>query len=531
MEDTAVVVDSLLPAAHASFDLVVVGSGPAGQKAALCAAKLGRRVALLDRRGMIGGVCIHTGTVPSKAIREAVLHLTGLSHGNFGELDARETAGRVTMAELLQRAQHVSRSESIVIQHQMRRNGVTLIDGTAKFLDAHTLAVDNGQELHHIRGEHILVAVGTEPARPENVPFTPGLVIDSNEMLTLKALPRTMCIVGGGVIGSEYAAMMAACGVHVTLVEGRDRLLDFLDDEIGETLQYRLRRAGVRLRLGEKVKQIAVEGGPNRRKDDVPAEEDRPPRVTATLCSGKIVQCDTLLYCVGRQGATDSLNLTAAGLAADERGRLAINDHFQTEVPHIYAAGDVVGFPALASTSMEQGRRASLHMFDRRELVRPASTPTAARDQLPPLPAGVRGVGALFPYGIYTIPEISMVGRTERQLTEANVPYEVGIARYDEIARGQLMGDLHGMIKLLFCPDSHRLLGVHAIGSGATEIIHIGQVAMTAGLPVEYFVDTVFNYPTLAECYKVAALDGLNRCRAPHIMWRPATTMAATKAA
>ncbi len=509
------------PAAHANFDLVVIGSGPAGQKAALCAAKLGKRVAIIDRRGMVGGVCIHTGTVPSKAIREAVLHLTGLSQGNFGDLAGRDAAtrGQIRMSDLLARAKHVSASEAAVVARQMQRNRVALFDGDARFIDAHTLCVDNGTELHHVRGEHILVACGTRPARPESVPFTPGRVIDSDDILALPELPQSMCIVGGGVIGTEYAAMMASCGVRVTLVEGRDRLLDFLDDEIGETLQYRLRRAGVRLRLGETVKEIVARDTLRRRKDDAPtaAESIDGPAVTATLCSGKTIGCDVLLYCIGRQGATAGMNLTAAGLEADKRGRLTVNPQFQTDVPHIYAAGDVVGFPALASTSMEQGRRAALHMFDPSELVRTPSTPEAARAQLP---AGASGIGNIFPYGIYTIPEISMVGQTERQLTEAGVCYEVGLARYDEIARGHLMGDTHGMMKLIFCPHSHRLLGCHAIGSGATEIIHIGQIAMTAGLPLEYFVDSVFNYPTLAECFKVAALDGLNRSQRPQQMWR-----------
>jgi NAD(P) transhydrogenase len=508
------------PPAHASFDLVVVGSGPAGQKAALCAAKLGRRVAIIDRRGRVGGVCIHTGTIPSKAIREAVLHLTDLHHGAFGKLaDHAAGTARVTMADLLQRAQHVSRCEARVIDAQMRRNGVTLLDGDARFLDEHTLAVDNGRELHHVRGERILIAVGTEPARPASVPFTPGRVIDSNEILKLDRLPRDMCIVGGGVIGTEYAAMLGGCGVRVTLIEGRSKLMEFLDDEIVETLQYRLRRAGVRLRLGEKVESIEVSDTPGRRRDDDDSVAIPGGAVTATLASGKVVTGDTLLYCIGRQGATESLHLNAANLTADKRGRLEVDEFFQTARPHIYAAGDVVGFPALASTSMEQGRRAALHMFRPEDLQRPARAPSAAVDQLP---APSRGIGTLFPFGIYTIPEISMVGRTERELTDAGVPYEAGVARYDEIARGQLMGDVHGLLKLLFCPDSHRLLGVHAIGSGATEIIHIGQVAMTSGMPLEYFVDAVFNYPTLAECYKVAALDGLNRCRPAVKMWRAA---------
>jgi NAD(P) transhydrogenase len=282
-----------------------------------------------------------------------------------------------------------------------------------------------------------------------------------------------MVIVGGGVIGVEYACMLAAVGVKVTLVDSRPRLLEFLDDEIAESLQFRMRAMGIRMALGESVASIAL--------DDADVE--------ATLQSNKKILAQTLLYCIGRQGATDALNLPAAGLCADNRGRLKVNEYFQTDVPHIYAAGDVIGFPALAATSMEQGRLASSYMF--RQLIEPQSP--------------------VFPYGIYTIPEISMIGQNEQQLTTAKVPYEVGIARYREIARGQLMADPHGLLKLLFHPESRRLLGVHAIGTGATELIHIGQAVMAAGLPVDYFIDSVFNYPTLAECYKVAAADGVSR--------------------
>jgi len=290
-------------------------------------------------------------------------------------------------------------------------------------------------------------------------------------------LPRSMIVVGGGVIGSEYACMLAAVGVHVTLVESRPRLLEFIDNELSESLQFRMRDMGIRLRLAESVSHIEV-------------IQDH---VKATLASNKSLRADTLMYAIGRQGATEKLNLPAAGLAADGRGRLKINEWYQTEVPHIYAAGDVVGFPALASTSMEQGRLASCHMFHQVHTEAPST---------------------LFPYGIYTIPEISMVGQTEQALTEQGTPYDVGIARYREIARGQLIADPHGLLKLLFHPQSRRLLGVHAIGTGATELIHIGQTVMAAGMPVDYFVESVFNYPTLAECYKVAALDGINRARA-----------------
>jgi NAD(P) transhydrogenase len=461
-----------------SYDLVVIGSGPAGQKAALNAAKLGRRVALIDGSDSIGGVCIHTGTIPSKAMREAVLHLTGLHERElYG--NSYTVKQNITMQDLLYRARHVVRTEVDVIRNQMLRNGVTLLFGRASFVDAHTLRIRRGDEQHtgssEIRTQNILVAVGTEPARPASVPFDGARIIDSNELLKLAELPRSMVIVGGGVIGTEYACMLAAVGVRVTLVESRPRLLEFIDDELAENLQFRMRDLGIRLRLAELVSQIQL-------VDD---------HVEAILASNKIVRSETLLYAIGRQGATGALNLPAAGLCADERGRLKVNEFFQTEVPHIYAAGDVIGFPALAATSMEQGRLASCHMFH--QLAEPANP--------------------LFPYGIYAIPEISMVGQTEQSLTKAAIPYEVGIARYREIARGQLIGDPHGILKLLFHPDSRRLLGVHAIGTGATELIHIGQAIMAAGMSIDYFIDSIFNYPTLAECYKVAALDGINRVR------------------
>jgi NAD(P) transhydrogenase len=457
-----------------AYDLVVIGSGPAGQKAALNAAKLGRRAAIVERRHAVGGVCIHTGTIPSKAIREAVLHLTAFNERQvYGNSYA--VKHDITMSDLLYRCQHVVRTEVDVIRNQMGRNGVTMLFGCATFLDPCTLRIESGSDVHEVRTAHVLIAVGTEPARPGNVPFTPGRVIDSDELLTLSALPRSLIVVGGGVIGTEYACMLAAAGAKVTLVESRPRLLEFIDDEIAESLQFRLRDMGVRLRLGESVSGIAVVGE----------------YVEATLASQKKVRSEALLYSIGRQGATASLNLAAAGLSADERGRLKVNEFYQTSVPHIYAAGDVIGFPSLAATSMEQGRLAASHMFG--QIAEPP--------------------GTLFPYGIYTIPEISMVGATEQALTQQGIPYEVGIAKYREIARGQLIADPHGMLKLLFHQDSRRLLGVHAIGTGATELIHIGQAVMTAGMSIDYFVESIFNYPTLAECYKVAALDGINRVR------------------
>jgi NAD(P) transhydrogenase len=468
--------------AHPPFDLVVLGSGPAGQKAAVAAAKRGKRVAVVERAHSVGGVCIHTGTIPSKAIREAVLHLSGIrERAVYG--DGYAVKHGITMADLLYRCHHVVKNEVDVIRNQMERNGVSMLYGTASFIDPHTIRVDReGAGATEVRGEHVLVAVGTVPARPDTVPFAKGKVIDSSGLLELETLPRSMIIVGGGVIGTEYACMLAACGVRVTLVESRPRLMEFIDDELAESLQFRLRDMGIRLRLSESVASI----------------ENTAEGVFATLASNKRISADTLLYTIGRQGATAELNLAAAGLSADNRGRLKVNEHLQTEVSHVYAAGDVIGFPALAATSMEQGRLAACHMFRQPgEVLEP------------------HGAAALFPYGIYTIPEISMIGATEQQLTAAGTPYEVGIARYREIARGQLIADPHGFVKLLFHPDSHRLLGVHAIGTGATELIHIGQAVMAAGMPIDYFVESVFNYPTLAECYKVAALEGLSRLPKP----------------
>ena len=461
---------------HLSYDLVVIGSGPAGQKAALGAAKLGRRVAVVEREQHVGGVCIHTGTIPSKAIREAVLHLTGIRERSvYG--DGYAVKQRITMQDLLYRCRHVVRTEVDVIRAQMARNNVAMLFGDASFVDPHTVRVARGDEATVVRAKHVLIATGTEPARPPAVPFLPGRVIDSNGLLELAELPRSITIVGGGVIGTEYACMLAAVGVRVTLVESRPRLLEFVDDEICESLQFRIRDMGVRLRLGESVAKIelSADGG----------------AVEATLASNKVIRSETLLYSIGRQGATERLNLAAAGLSADPRGRLRVNDRYQTDVPHVYAAGDVIGFPALAATSMEQGRIAAAHMFE--HTAEPAKT--------------------LFPFGIYTIPEISMVGQSEQELTAAGVAYEVGIARYRETARGLLIADPYGLLKLLFDPGTRRLLGVHVIGTGATELVHIGQTVMAAGLPVDYFVESVFNYPTLAECYKVAALDGINRAR------------------
>ncbi len=456
------------------YDLVVIGSGPAGQKGAICAAKMRKKVAIIDRKKSVGGVCVHTGTIPSKTLREAVLYLSGFQQRTFyGRGYALKD--RIAMFDLIFRAEAVMAREVEVIKAQLRRNYVTIMEGDARFLDANTLEVKSDEGAQLVRGQHILIACGTRPAHSADFPVDGKRIFDSDQVHCLEEIPRELIVVGAGIIGLEYASMFAALGVKVTLLDQRPVLLDFVDREIVESLCFQLRQLGTVFRLGEKVVSVGF-------------DEERG-RVFAKLASGKNVHGQGLLYTIGRQANGDLLNLESAGLKAEGRGKLSVNEHFQTAVPHIYAAGDVIGFPALASTSMEQGRLASCHMFGK-------------PGKMPP---------NLIPYGIYTIPEISMVGQTEEQLTHENINYEVGLARYAELAKGQMLGDEQGLLKLIFDPDSLKLLGVHAIGDRATEIVHIGQVVLSLGASIEYFRDAVFNYPTLAEAYKVAALDGLNK--------------------
>src|ERR1051325_2374679 len=456
------------------YDLVVIGSGPAGQKGAICAAKLRKKVAIIEKKRSIGGVCVNTGTIPSKTFREAVLYLSGLRQRTFyGRSYA--VKDQISMKDLVLRADAVMAREIEVIKAQLRRNQVTVLEGTARFVDPYTIEIarEDGSQL--VRGSNIMIACGTRPAHDHGIPVDGTHIFDSDQVHELDELPRELIVVGAGIIGLEYASMFAAIGVRVTLLDQRPTLLDFADREIVESLCFQLRQLGTVFRLGEKVVSVGFE-----------VERDR---VFAKLESGKTVHGQALLYAVGRQANSDQLNLPAANICCDERGKLKVNENFQTSMAHIYAAGDVIGFPALASTSMEQGRLASCHMFGK-------------PGKMPP---------NRIPYGIYTIPEISMVGRTEEQLTLEKIPYEVGLARYAELAKGQMLGDDQGLLKLLFDPTSLKVLGVHAIGERAAEIIHIGQSVMALGGTIEYFRDTIFNYPTLAEAYKVAALDGLNK--------------------
>ena len=464
--------------AEYDYDLVVIGSGPAGQRAAVQAAKLDKRVAIVERHADIGGVMVNTGTIPSKTLREAVMYLTGYrERGIYGE--SYSVKHDITMRDLTVRTSHVMQQKTDTLRHQLLRNKVKVITAHASFIDAHTLdlASVDGRSHEPVTVDKILIAVGTAPASPDEMEVDGKLIFLSDDVLKLAELPRTLSIIGGGVIGLEYATIFATLGIRVTLIDRYPRLLHFVDAEMVDTLMYHMRQKRITLRLDEEVTFART------------FEDERGQHVRVQLVSGKQIVTDAALYSVGRTGATASLNLEAVGLKADRRGQLRVNEHFQTEAPSIYAAGDVIGFPSLASTSGEQGRLAACHAFG--------------------MPA--KSVPELLPYGIYTIPEISMVGRTEEDMTEDVVPYEVGKAQYRETARGQIIGGDAGLLKLLFDIRDRKLLGVHIIGEGASELVHIGQAVLAHGGTVDYFVDTVFNYPTLAECYKTAALDGLNR--------------------
>jgi NAD(P) transhydrogenase len=455
------------------YELLVIGSGPAGQKAAIQAAKLGRRVAIVERR-TLGGVSVNRGTIPSKTLREAVVYLTGLSQrAVYGE--SYRVKEEITVEDLALRTRQVVEREIDIVRNQLTRNHVQMVTGIARFVDPHTIAVSGGEE-RRLTADKIVIATGTRPRRPAAVEFDNRTILDSDGLLLLDRIPASVLVVGAGIIGIEYASMFAALGTKVTVVEKRQRLLDFVDAQIAEGLQYHLRDLGVIFRFGETVTAVECHEG-----------------ATMTLLqSGKRIPSEVVFYAAGRQGATDELELEKAGLVANERGQIDVGPDYRTAVEHVFAAGDVIGWPSLAATSMEQGRLAAAHAFEHE----------------------AHSMGELLPFGIYTIPEISYVGRNEEELTEAACPYEVGISRYRELARGQILGDSYGMLKLLVSLEDRTLLGVHVLGTGATELVHIGQAVMGNGGTVDYLVNTVFNYPTLAESYKVAALDAMNKLRA-----------------
>jgi NAD(P) transhydrogenase len=455
------------------YDLIVIGSGPGGQRAAIQGAKAGKRVAVVEKAAAIGGVCINTGTIPSKTMREAVLHLSGFYSKSFygSNYNVKEN---VTMADLNFRVQRVIENEVAVTQDQLKRNGVDVIHGFGKFMDAHHLRVENGNGYAELEGQFFVIATGTKPAINSKVPINGRNIINSDQILTMPQIPRTLIVVGGGVIGVEYACMFATLGVRVIIVEKRPRLLEFADTEMVEALTYHMRDHRATLRLSEEVESV---------------EETPEGKVAANLVSKKRINGDALLYAVGRQGNVDKLELTAAGVECDDRGRIKVDADYRTTEAHIFAVGDVIGFPSLASVSMEQGRIAAARAFGLQVQTDPAS----------------------YPYGIYTIPQISFIGKTEEQLTDADVPYEVGVAYYREIARGQISGHTDGRLKLLFHRETLELLGVHIFGEDAAELLHIGQAVFKLKGKITYFINTVFNYPTLAECYKTAAFNGLNR--------------------
>ena len=460
------------------YDLIVMGSGPAGQRAAIQAAKLHKRTAIVEHKQVVGGACINTGTIPSKTLREAALHLSGYQERSiYGASYAVKKD--ITMADLFYRTEHVIANELDTTRHQLQRNDVELISAEASFVDSHTVRLKNlvGGGSRDVTAEFVVIAVGTETTKDSHIEFDGRRIFTSDDLLHLPELPRSMVVVGAGVIGLEYATIFAALGVRVTLIDKRPRLLTFVDSEIIDTLVYQMRQNRMTLRLGEGVSGVEK------------CEDQHGERVRIRLDSGKQILADNTLYSVGRTGSTENLGLEAIGIVVADRGLITVDENYRTAVSHIYAVGDVVGFPSLASTSMEQGRHASCHAFG----VDPGNK------------------GTVLPYGIYTIPEISVVGKNEEELTEAGIPYEVGKASYKEISRGQIIGDSVGKLKLLFHMDTRELLGVAILGEGASELIHIGQAVLQLGGTIDYFVNTVFNYPTLAECYKTAAFDGINR--------------------
>jgi NAD(P) transhydrogenase len=457
------------------YDLVVVGSGPAGRRAAIQAAKLSKKVLVIEQGKRVGGVSVHTGTIPSKTLRETALNLTGWrERGFYGR--AYRVKEEISAEDLRRRLLITLDHEVEVLEHQFARNRVQHIRGKASFVDPQTMQIlkEDG-EIIQVSATSILLAVGTKPFRPDYIPFDGKTVLDSDELLEIQDLPRSMAVIGAGVIGIEYATIFSALDTQVTLIDPKSTMLDFIDKEIVEDFTYQLRDRNMKLHLGQKAEKV------ERLPDG---------KCSIKLDSGRVIICEMVLFAAGRMGATDSLNLEAAGLQADNRGRLSVNpETFQTSVPNIYAAGDVVGFPSLASTSMEQGRIA-------------ARVAVGAIAKEPP---------KFFPYGIYAVPEISTCGLTEEEVKERGIPYECGIARFRETSRGHIMGLDSGLLKLIFSLKTRRLLGVHIVGEGATELVHIGQAVLNLKGTVEYFVENTFNYPTLAEAYKIAGLDAGNR--------------------
>ena len=462
-----------MPSVPTTYDLIVIGSGPAGRRAAVQGAKLGKRVLVVERGRRVGGVSVHTGTIPSKTLRETVLNLSGWRERGFYGRSYRVKQD-IGAADLLKRLHMTLDHEVEILEHQFARNGVCVARGAARFTGPHAIeiAADDGTT-SDCTAQRFVIAVGTRTYRPAHIAFDGEAILDSDEILGLTRIPRQLVVIGGGVIGMEYASIFSALDARVTVLESSDTLLPFLDRELVDEFVHDLRDRGVALRYGCKVKAAY-----------------RAKHCTIETEDGRALTADMVLFAAGRVGATDGLALEACGLVADARGRIAFDPQtFQTAAPHIYAVGDVIGFPSLASTSMEQGRIAACHAFDE-----PSHAPPE-----------------FFPYGIYAVPEISTVGMTEEEVRKRAIPYECGVARFREISRGHIMGLSSGFLKMIFALETRRLLGVHIVGEGATELIHIGQAVLNLKGTLDYFVENTFNYPTLAEAYKVAALDAYNR--------------------
>lgn len=458
------------------YDMLVIGSGPAGKRAVVQAAKLGKRAAIIERAEQVGGVSVHTGTIPSKTLREAALHLSGFRqrvfYGNSFRLKEDLCA-----EDLIKRVDMTRQYEVQVMENQFYRNGAAVIKGTASFVDKNTIKVVNGSLEEYYTSEYIIIATGTHPFRPEHIPFDGCNVVDSDEILGIKDIPRSLAVIGAGVIGIEYATIFAALDTQITVIDVKEKFLEFIDKEIIDELEHQMRSTGATFCLGDSVDDIRV---------------DDEGMVTTKLKSGKTVVTEVVLYASGRSGSVEELMLENAGLSSDKRGRIQVNEDYQTEVPHIYAAGDIIGFPALAATSMEQGRHATCHAFGVEVDNHPRN----------------------FPYGIYSVPEVSMVGMSEQEVKTKGIPYEIGMARFAETSRGMISGRTEGILKMIFALEDGKLLGVHIVGEGATELIHIGQAIITLEHGIDYFIETTFNYPTLAEAYKIAALNAWNRMSA-----------------
>jgi NAD(P) transhydrogenase len=457
-------------------DLLVIGSGPAGERAAVQAAKLDKNVAVIEKGRWVGGVCVNTGTLPSKTLRETVMHYSKLRQRSVYGIQC-SLRRDISIQELMYHKEQVIRTEQDAIETHLERNNIALIQGEASFVDEHSLNVilPGGIE-NQYEADIIVIASGTRPARPEGIPFDDRNIYDGETILELNHIPKTMCIVGGGVIGCEYASIFSNLGVKVTLVDGRAQILNHLDRELVEALQYKMRSSGVVLHLDEKIESIIIE-----------ADDD----VKIPCASGKMIHCEKALFSAGRLANTDHLNLDRVGIKTGKKGIIEVNEHYQTAVPHIYAVGDVIGFPMMASTSQNQGRIAMCHAFGQ--------------------PDDLARMNEHLPYAVYTIPEIAIVGETEESLTEQKIPYELGHAYYREVPRGQIINEPEGMIKLLFHRETLELLGAHVIGTNASDMIHLGQAVLSFGGKITYFIETVFNYPTLAEAYKTAAFNGVNR--------------------